>query len=251
MAAVLACGPEAVLSHGSAGRLWRILPPASGSADVTQATQRRSRSGIAVHRSCLLTDEVTAMEGIPVTSAMRTLFDLAGVLTMRQMERAMNEAEVLRLTDKLSLHDLLARHPRRWGAAKLRALLAGHSALQGITRSELEERFVAFLDEYGLPRPQLNAGLTVRGRFIEVDCLWRGQRVIVELDGRAVHDTAQAFEGDRRRDRALLAEGWRSMRVTWLSLHREGPAIAADLRGLLNTEAVRDAVAENARDAAA
>jgi very-short-patch-repair endonuclease len=103
----------------------------------------------------------------------------------------------------------------------------------GITQTELEERFVEFLDAYRLPRPRLNATLPVRGRLLKPDCMWEGQRLLAELDSREVHGTDQAFEGDRRRDRVLLVEGWRSTRITWRQLHDEPAAIAADLRDLL------------------
>ncbi len=170
--------------------------------------------------------------GIAVTSVSRTLFDLAAVQTERQLERAMNEAKVRRLASRLSLPQLLERYPRRRGAAKVRGLLVSRRP-GGITRNDFEELFVAFLDANGLPRPRLNATLTIRGRFLEPDCLWDQQRLLLELDGREVHGTDEAFEGDRERDRILLVEGWRSTRVTWRQLHDEPAAIAADLRQLL------------------
>jgi very-short-patch-repair endonuclease len=167
-----------------------------------------------------------------VTSVARTQFDLAGVLSKRQLERALHEAEVQRLTDRLSLPDLLARYPRRRGAANLRALLASKAPV-GVTKNEFEESFVALLDSHGLPRPQLNGTLPIRGRLLEPDCMWATERLLVELDGGGVHRTDQAFESDRQRDRILLAEGWRSTRVTWRQLHDEPTAIATDLRELL------------------
>jgi very-short-patch-repair endonuclease len=189
--------------------------------------------GIKAYRSPIPADERTSVDGIPVTAVSRTLFDLAAVLTGPRFENAMNEAEVLRLTDVLSLADLLERYPRRRGSAALRALLRDREALRGIARSDLEERFVALLAEAGLPRPRLNAHVAVRGRFFEVDCLWPGRRVIVELDGRVVHGTDRAFEKDRERDRLLLVEGWRATRVTWRQLRDDAPAVLADLRKLL------------------
>jgi very-short-patch-repair endonuclease len=158
---------------------------------------------------------------------------MATILTKFQLERALNEAEVLRLTDRLSVVDLLERYPRRRGSAVLRPLLRDRTAARGITRSELEERFVALLESTDLPRPRLNADVAVRGRFFEVDCLWSDQRVIVELDGRSAHGTDRAFEKDRERDRLLLAEGWRATRVTWRQLQDDAPAVVADLRRLL------------------
>lgn len=145
----------------------------------------------------------------------------------------MNEAEVLGLTDRLSLPDLLERYPRRRGTATLRALLREDATLRGVTRSELERRFVAMVDARGLPRPRLNVDIAVRGRFFKVDCLWHGQRLIVELDGRASHGTKRAFEKDRERDRILLTEGWRVTRITWRQLRDNPDGIVTDLRQLL------------------
>jgi very-short-patch-repair endonuclease len=105
----------------------------------------------------------------------------------------------------------------------------------GITRSELERRFLGLLTNARLPRPELNAPLHVGGRWIEVDCLWRAQRVAAELDGRSVHGTASSFETDRLRDRQLLVEGWTPVRITWRQLDREAPEVEADLRTLLLT----------------
>jgi very-short-patch-repair endonuclease len=180
-------------------------------------------------------DERGELLEIPVTSVARTQFDLAGVLPKRGLERAMHEAEVRGLTDRLSLWDLLERYPRRRGAANLRALL-GAKTPAGVTQTDLEELFVEFLGAHGLPRPRLNATLTVRGRLLRPDCMWPEQRLIAELDGRDVHRTDRAFEADRQRDRILLVEGWRSTRITWRQLRDERQAIAADLRDLLATE---------------
>ena len=238
MAAVLAGGPGAVLSHRSAGRLWGLLAAGPGPVEITRSGGPRTRRpGIVAHESELASDEIACSTGIPVTSPFRTLFDLAGALSERQLERAMNEADVRRLLDRVSLPQLLERYPGRRGVAKLRALLAERGP-DGITRNEFEEAFVALLDATGLPRPRLNADLALRGRYFEVDCLWQAQRVAVELDGRAVHGTRRAFEADRARDRILLAEGWHPMRVTWRQLHDEPEAVTRDLRRLLTARAV-------------
>jgi very-short-patch-repair endonuclease len=173
------------------------------------------------------------VDGIPVTSVSRTLLDLASVLTTRQLEVALNEAEVLRLTDTLSVPALLERYPRRGGSAVLRDLFRERTAVRGITRRELERRFKAVVDRTDLPRPRLNAHVSVRGRFFEADCLWTEQRLIVELDGRESHGTELAFEKDRERDRLLLVGGWRVTRVTWRQLRDDAPAVIADLRRLL------------------
>jgi very-short-patch-repair endonuclease len=145
------------------------------------------------------------------------------------VERAWHEAEVRQLTDRVSLPMLLERYPGRRGTRVLRELL-GSDVPVGITRNEFEEAFLALIDAYGLPRPRMNADLSLRGRFIEVDALWERHRFAVELDSRGVHGTKKRFESDRHRDRILVAEGWRTMRVTWMQLRDEPAEIAADLK---------------------
>jgi very-short-patch-repair endonuclease len=241
MAAVLAGGEEAVLSHRSAAALWGMRRWGGGRVEVTvPRSHGRSRRGIQWHRGALPADEITVEDGIPVTTVPRTIFDLAGVRPRREVERAIEEAEFRRLTDPLSLHDLLARYPRRRGSRTIREILAVGRIGEGITRSDLEELFVAFVERTGLPRPQFNVPLEVGGLFVEPDCLWRRERVIVELDSRRAHATAAAFESDRARDRRLQAAGWHVVRVTWRQLHDQPAAIAEDLRRLLATD--RDAV---------
>lgn len=233
MAAVLSAGADAVLSHRSAGQLWRMLPPSELWPELTRPRKFRPRSGMRGHHSSLPADEVTVVSRIPVTSVSRTLLDLAAVMAKPRLERALNEAEVLRLTDNLSVADLLERYPKRRGSVVLRALVRDGAVARGITRSELEERFVALLENSDLPRPRLNADLAIRGRFFEVDCLWADPRVVVELDGWSAHGTDRAFEKDRERDRLLLAEGWRVARITWRQLRDDAPAVIADLGKLL------------------
>jgi very-short-patch-repair endonuclease len=233
MAAVLASGSGAVLSHRSAGALWGLQPRTSAEIEVTRSTTFRGRPGVRAHRSSLPADEITVVDAIPVTTVPRTLLDLAAIVSKRQLEQALNEAEIRRLTDALSVPDLLERYPRRPGSAALRELLGDEAALLGITRNDFEEAFVALVDAHRLPRPRFNADVVVRGRHFNVDCLWRERHLIVELDGREVHGTARAFETDRERDRLLLADGWRVMRLTWRQI-RDAPAeIVADLRVLL------------------
>lgn len=233
MAAVLCCGPDAVLSHRSAAALWRIRS-ASGPIEVTAPSKSRSRRGIRRHFAVLPTDEVTERDGIPVTTVPRTLFDLAADHSVDVVEHGLRESERLRLYDALSLHDLLERYPRRHGARTIRECLRRRRELpDGVAREELEARFLAFLDREGLPRPRLNAWVMLGSRRYQVDCLWPAQQVIVELDGYATHGTRSAFEGDRDRDRRLTVVGYRGMRVTWRQMHRMPDEIAADLRVLL------------------
>jgi very-short-patch-repair endonuclease len=229
MGAVLASGSEAVLSHRSAGHLWRLLSPAAGKIDVTCSVVQVRRVGIVGHRSLLAEDEWLLHDGIPVTSPFRTIFDLAAIAEMRELERAFHEAEAREVTDRVSLPLLLERYPGRRGSKNLRALLDTRRPI-GITRNDFEEAFVALVDSRGLPRPRMNAPLSIRGRFFEIDALWERERVAVELDSRGIHGTHKKFESDRLRDRILIAEGWRTMRVTWRQLQDEPSEIAADLR---------------------
>jgi len=229
MAAVLAGGTGAVLSHRMAAAHWDIRPSAATAIDVTTPLHRRSRPGVCFHRSRLPVDETTVHEGIPVTSVTRTLFDLAAVVSPGQLGRAMREVEARRLWDRLSLRDLLARHPRPPGAAAIRALVDGDAY---VTRSEFEERLLAVLDA-GLQRPLANVTIHLGDRFIEVDFAWPEHGVIVELDGHATHGTRASFEDDRARDRALVAAGWRVIRITWRQLRDEPAAVAGDVRAAL------------------
>jgi very-short-patch-repair endonuclease len=233
MAAVLAAGPDAVLGHRSAAQLWGLMSRSSHRSDVTRPTYFRSHPLICSHRSLLPDDERTVVDGIPVTTVPRTVLDLAAVGSRRQVERALNEAEVRQLTDRLSIPDLLARYPGRRGTVVLRKLLAEGAEASGVTRNDFEELFVPLLDSHGLPRPRFNADFAVAGRFVCVDCLWQRERLIVELDGRAAHGTREAFEADRERDRLLMVDGWRVMRVTWRQLHSQPASIASDLRKAL------------------
>ena len=231
MAGVLAGGPGAAGSHRAAAAVWGFLPPAGRHVEVTGPSRRRSRAGLRFYRTRLPPDELAVHDGIPLTTVPRTLFDLAAVLAPGRLARAVKEVEMRRLWDALSLEDLLVRHPRRPGAAALRAVLAEPG--RGITRSELEDLFLAFLDAAGLPRPVTNVWLRVDGIWFEVDCAWHEQRLIVELDGRATHGTSHAFEHDRNRDRRLVAAGWRVMRITWRQLREEPEAVGRDLRAAL------------------
>jgi very-short-patch-repair endonuclease len=235
MAAVLFCGPKAVLSHRSAAALWGIRDHSSRAIEVITPSKSRSRGGIQRHFAVLPADEVTMSDRIPVTTVPRTLFDLAAVLRIDAVEYALRQSERLRLHDVLSLEDLLARYPRHRGNRTIRECLRRRRELPaGVTREALEARFLAFLTQHGLPRPRLNAWITLGPRRYQVDCLWPEQRVIVELDGYETHGTWSAFQSDRDRDRRLIVAGYRNTRVTWHHLHEIPEEIAIDLRATLS-----------------
>jgi hypothetical protein len=192
MAAVLASGPGAVLSHRAAGQLWGVLPRSPIIPEVSRPGKFRPQVAIQCHQALVPPDERDVVDGIPVNSIHRTEFDLAGMLARRQVERMLNEAEVRRLTDRLSIPDLMRRYPRKRGSIVLRELLVAKRHVD-FTRNDFEELFLALLEKAGLPRPRMNASLWIRGRFFEPDCLWMEQKLMVELDGREVHATDAAF----------------------------------------------------------
>jgi hypothetical protein len=176
MAAVLASGPGAVLSHRSAAEALGLLWPAEIAVEVTRPRSFRPRSGIRGHQARLLPDEVGKVSGIPATSPFRTALDVAGLGERRLVEHLLHEIEVRRMTDVVSFEELLRRYPRKHGARLLREVRASKAPV-GIARNGFEVRFVAFLDAYGLPRAATNASLFLRDRFYEVDALWRPQRL--------------------------------------------------------------------------
>jgi very-short-patch-repair endonuclease len=233
MAAVLACGPGAVLSHWSAAALWGIRGSRGGQIDVTSPSKTKSRGAIRRHRALLCPDEVTTHDGIPVTTVPRTNLDLAAVSNAHVVEGALRQCEYLRLYDSLSLVDLVGRYPGHRGNRAARAALAKLRETPGETEEGLEERFLAFLDEYRLPRPDFNVWLEVQGHRYKVDCLWRSQRLIAELDSWQAHGTRSSFQSDKTRDRRLLRAGYGTTRITWHQLDREADLLAGDLRGLL------------------
>jgi len=224
LAAALSAGSDAAISHRTAGALWG-LRRWSGAIEVTSPRRLRNRDGLRFHQRPLPGDEIRVVRGIPVTCVPRTLLDLAGVLDAEALERAYEQALVLELTDELPLGAILDRYPHSKGIARLRALTAD----PGITRSELERRFRDLVREEGLPRPETN--VVVEG--FEVDCTWREERVIVELDGRSIHLNPIAFERDRERDRILQAAGWRVVRITWRQVTESPRKVARDLACIL------------------
>jgi len=225
MAAVLACGPGAALSHRAAASEWCIRPSSSPLMDVTVPGRggRAKRKGIRLHRARLAPAEVAVRAGISVTTPARTLVDLADVLTRRQLERAFDEAEYLRL-DCTGLRAVRGRP----GYGRLLAVLAEHAAGSTRTRSELEDLFLEACASQGLPRPEVNT--LVQGH--EVDFLWREARLVVELDGRAAHATRRAFEEDRLRDAELTVSGQRVLRVTRRRLETAPQEVAGQIRSL-------------------
>lgn len=233
-AAVLACGPEAVLSHRSAALLRNLGLRAGAAIDVTARGSRgKGRAGIRVHSAATLTTEdVTVIDNIPTTTLARTLLDAAQEATRRELERAIDRAEQQRLLNMTAIDDVLARADGRRGATLLRSVLDEHRLGCTLTRNELEEAFLQICRRAGLPPDRVNAWIPYPDGA-EADFLWRGQRLIVEVDGRDVHTTRNAFESDRRRDQRLATLGYRVVRFTWRQVMFEPGQVAATLRALL------------------
>jgi very-short-patch-repair endonuclease len=204
LAAVLACGSGAVLSHASAGAHLRIREAPLSPVHVTVPGRngRRRRPGIVIHRPRGAIEQHTR-HGIPTTTPARTLMDLSHDLTPRQLERALDEAHHLTLLHQPSLQRLLRDHPRR--SARLKRALPKAGTTR--TKSQNEERFLAWLRRHGLPVPLLNA----RIHGVEVDALYPEQRLIVEIDPWHTHE--RRFHRDRERDRRHLAAGYVTFRI--------------------------------------
>jgi very-short-patch-repair endonuclease len=234
-AAVLACGEAAVLSHRSAAGFWKMLPfpHYRVSVEVTLLRGcRRPGTSVCVHRFIRLDpDERTRLKGIPVTTPARTLLDLAGSVSARKVEQALAAAIREGLTDMEEIGRLLARYPRRSGAPMLQALV-DRDREPAFTRSEAEERFLMLIRRARLQMPEVNASVS----GYEVDFLWRGQRLIVEIDGFAFHSSSGAFERDRRRDAVLTGAGFRVVRVTWRQVTKEPEALLVSLAQALVRE---------------
>jgi hypothetical protein len=184
-------------------------------------------------------DEVGRCRGILVTNVARTILDIAPTLTPARLKSVIDAAENQHLSGPLSLADLLERYPRRAGTAAVRRVLAEGRIGVDVPREELELRFTEFVERFGLPRPAVNALVETGDAWREVDCVWREARLIVELDSRKHHDNSSAFEADRARDRSLISEGWRVIRVTWRQLHERPADLARDLTRALGTPASR------------
>jgi len=226
LGAVLACGDDAVLSHCSAAVLWGLLEDRWSFVDVTTPRRcRKGTEGIRLHRTRRLEPvDVVVVRGIPATTVERTLVDLADVVPLRVLRRAARQAEVLRLpTGSLRKK----AHGRR-GAPSLSALALQRADVV-LTRSQLESRFLRLCRRFGIPRPDRNVGIEGKER----DFVWRGARLVVEVDGHATHGTRFAFEDDRARDVALVRAGWRVVRFTHAQIAFNAADVAAALRDLL------------------
>jgi hypothetical protein len=230
LAPVLAYGDGAVLSHRSAADWWGFSRTSRRPVDVTVPGRTRTgQRGIDLHLARSLDPrDVTAFEGVPITTVARTLLDLAEVVPRRKLKAAVEEADRRGDYDGLAVKELLARSPGRHGLKPLSDLLSDFT-YDELSREELEALFFDFCKEYGVARPSMNC--SIEGHT--VDAHWPGTNLVVELDSRAFHLNAKAFEEDRKRDAQLLLAGYRVVRITYRQLTQEPATIANLLKTLL------------------
>jgi very-short-patch-repair endonuclease len=240
LAAVLACGPGAVLSHRSAASLHGLLDDGRDRIDVIAPNRRgRAPTGIAAHRDGTLTaTDRTEIARVPCTGLARTLLDLAATESPRTLRHAVTQAEVERVFDLKALNELLKRSRGRRGVARLRLAIAHHDPREQDARRELEKRLLALFRRSELPPPEVNGHLVVDGISVMPDFMWRDARLIAEADSRRVHGTVTAFEKDRFRDQRLAVAGWTVIRCTWAQVRDEPERLTRTLRTLLSRRTV-------------
>jgi hypothetical protein len=229
LAAVLASGPKALLSHGSAAWLWGISRYGPAPLAVTSPMPRKPRATIQLHHSRILTAADRALEeNIPVTALPRTLLDCATECRLSHLQRMLERSEELRLFDLEPVENLLARSGHHAGRGRLRRAIALYAPVP-FTRSGFERRFFEAVLRAGMPRPATNF---VEAGF-ELDVYWPEHRFAVELDTYATHGTNAAFERDRLRDEDLMLVGIEMVRVTDVRFHREPEAVLERVATLL------------------
>lgn len=238
LAAVLSSGKGAVLSHGSAAELLGLWDKRPVPVDVITPSQSgRKIQGIRWHNvRPPLAAEVEGRDGIPCTTVSRTLVDMAGRTGRASLRRLVEQAAVLRELDVRGVDRVLARGRRR-GAPNLRAVLEvwrSDGERRPRLRSPLEAKLLPLLLESNVPPPECNVKLRIDGgRPVEIDLLWRDQRLAIEADGEETHGTRAAFQTDRHRAQRLVAAGYRVAGVTWRQIEDEPNAVVARIRRML------------------
>jgi hypothetical protein len=224
LAAALAYGDRALVSHRSAAWVWGLLEDSRRITDVVAVAKRRSRPGICFHGvRHLHCDDRATVDGIPVTSVARTLLDVAPLVPPRRLTYALEQAEKQRLFDMTAIEAVIRRCHGHRGTKPLRQALKAIEPEAQFAQAGLERAFIAFCKDYALEPPAMNA--VVEG--FTVDALWASQRLIVELDSWTHHKSRNAFEEDRRRDLILTTAGYRILRVTQRRLDTEPAQLAA------------------------
>ncbi len=228
-AALLACGPTALLSHRTAAWLWGFMAR-SGVIDVTVVGARLTqRPGIRAHETRVLpAADRSRRQGLPVTAPQRTLLDLAEVAGPDELAEALGQARVARWVTPASLLDYARAATGRHGALALKAVVTQAHA-EGFTRSKAERKLLELVRAAHLPPPETNVVLFGRER----DAVWRRQRVVVEVDSWEFHSGRPAFEADKLREAELAAHGWRTVPITWRQLTQDTLGTVARLAAAL------------------
>lgn len=229
MAAVLACGEGAVLSHGHAVALHELRQAPSTAIDVT-APQRRRVSGIRCHWARTLDPaDTTTIDGIPVTTVARALLDQAERLHSQRLRTLLEETLRREVFDLGAISATIDRNAGRRGIRPLRDAIATLSDIAPLLGSGMAAGFLELVREHGLPEP-------LTEQYIEgelVDFWWPQSRLIVEVDGWEFHRSHEKFEADRRKDAKHQAAGYRVLRYTWQRIQYEAAAVAAEVRAVL------------------
>ena len=229
IAAVLACGNQALLAGRAAGYLLCILKGRPPPPEVVTPQKRRVK-GVKIRRGP--TAHATIWRGIPVTNVPRTLVDLASYLSKDDLARACHEAGVRHHTTPANVDAVLATRPNSQGAAKLRAILRGDVQ---VTLSKLESKAVSLIESEGLDLPETNR--PAGGR--RVDLRWPRHKLTVELDSYTYHSSRYAWEQDRRREREAHTRGDEFRRYTWGDVFESPAAMLAEIRALLDRKRLR------------
>jgi len=235
MAATLAAGPAAVLSHRSAAALWGLARDGAFPSVTVPGRRRTSARGLEVHTGRLRQDEIVLLDGIRVTSVGRTLLDLAEVLPQAELVRAIDQATNTRRLGRTTMPSVIKQAPGRRGLKPLKAALLITRPQDVLTRSELERRALELVHSADLTPPEVNARL----HGYEVDLLWRAHRLVVELDSREHHGTDTALDRDTRKAGNLMAHGWRVGRLTWRQVVNDERWVRSRLAAWLDDAAAR------------
>jgi very-short-patch-repair endonuclease len=236
LAAVLACGPSAVLSHRSAARHWGLRGGGTHRIDVTAPRSVRPKPGVRIHRPLLPLDVIdkTDRDGVPVTSVARTLLDCADPRARVEVGRLLHEASVVEVLDMHEVWNVLARCPSAPGAQALER--ASREELPPFTRSGLERAVVRLLRDAGLPKPRVNAHVRALDELLEVDFLWPDLGVVVEADGSRYHSTRWRRRKDAEKTARLRAAGYAVVRVTDVEVAGTPEAVVARIAAALGLQ---------------
>jgi hypothetical protein len=227
LAAVLACGPRAVLSHRSALRKWGLRGGGTSRIDVTAPRSIKPKRGIRLHRPLSLDAlDTTEADGIAITTVAQTLLDVAAPSYRVDMGRLLHEADVQQVLDMRAIWSVLARSPRAVGARRLEAALRQEVPF---TRSDLELAALELFRNFSVPQPECNVWVSDGNKLVEVDFLWREFRLIAEVDGARYHSTRWRRRQDAAKTTALRAQGWTVHRFADTEINGTPARVAATI----------------------